>query len=100
MAKGILYIMTTIVPGLIKIGICETKQYSERMRNLQSHGYRNVTGLKPFFAIEVENYKDKELLLKNNVYKNYRVGMNELFALDADMAKELLMAFADIFLFA
>ena len=93
MTKGILYIMTTIVSGLIKIGTCETKQYSERMRKLTSDGYRNITGLKPFFAIEVENYKEKETLLKNNVYKNYRVGMNELFALDADLVKQLLLAF-------
>ena len=93
MAKGILYIMTTIVSGLIKIGICETKQYSERMRKLESDGYNNVTGLKRFFAIEVENYKEKENLLKNNVYRNCRVGMSELFVQDKDLAKELLLAF-------
>ena len=62
MAKGIIYIMTTVVSGLIKIGIAETKQYQERMRHLEHNGYYNVTGLKRYFAIEVEDYKAKEKL--------------------------------------
>ena len=32
---GVLYIMTTAVSGLIKIGISESKQYEERMRHLK-----------------------------------------------------------------
>ncbi len=35
MATGILYIMTTAVPDLIKIGITQEKQYPERMRYLK-----------------------------------------------------------------
>lgn len=42
MATGILYIMTTAVPDLIKIGITQEKQYPERMRYLEANGYYNV----------------------------------------------------------
>ena len=92
MARGIIYIMTTVVSGLIKIGIAETKQYQERMRHLEHNGYYNVTGLKRYFAIEVEDYKAKEKLL-HNVFGKHRVGESELFSLDVELAKELLMAF-------
>ena len=49
MATGILYIMTTAVPDLIKIGITQEKQYLERMRYLEMNGYYNVVGLKRVF---------------------------------------------------
>ncbi len=48
--KGIVYIMTTVVDGLIKIGQTGSQNYQERMRNLESNGYYNVSGLKRFFA--------------------------------------------------
>ena len=92
MAKGIIYLMTTVVTGLIKIGSTETKQYQERMRYLESNGYYNVVGLKRAFAIELNNYKDKEKLL-HKIFNRYRIGGSELFALDLDMVKELLFAF-------
>ena len=65
MAKGIIYIMTTAVPGLIKIGKTNTANYKERMYGLEHNGYRNVTALKRAFAIEVDNYDEKETLLQN-----------------------------------
>ena len=92
MSKGVLYIMNTVVNGLIKIGTTETKQYNERMRALEYNGYYNVTGLKRFFAIEVDNYKEKEDLL-DNIFSRNRLGMSELFSLDSYMVKELLLAF-------
>lgn len=92
MSKGILYITKTAVSGLIKIGSCETKQYQERMRFLERNGYCNVTGLKRFFAIEVDNYKAKEKLLQT-VFDKHRVGESELFSSDADTVKELLLSF-------
>ena len=46
MAKGIIYIMSTAVPGLIKIGKTGTSNYQERMRALEANGYYNVAGLK------------------------------------------------------
>ena len=96
---GVVYIMTTAVSGLIKIGIAETKQYEERMRHLEHNGYYNVTGLKKFFAIEVDEYKEKEQML-HKVLVRYCVKFDEknkskceLFTFDAELARELLMAF-------
>jgi len=62
--RGTIYIMTTAVSGLIKIGQTSISNYQERMRNLEANGYYNVSGLKRFFAIELEDYNDKEILLK------------------------------------
>ena len=60
MAKGIIYCMTTIVPGLVKIGKTGTENFEQRMYNLERNGYVNVVGLKRRFAIEVEDYDEKE----------------------------------------
>ncbi len=54
MAKGIIYVMTTTVSGLVKIGKSGAKNYQERMRFLEANGYYNVAGLKRYFAIELE----------------------------------------------
>ena len=90
--KGIIYVMSTVVDGLIKIGQTETKQFKERMRYLESNGYRNVTGLKREFAIEVDEYDKKEIMLKTIFDKN-RIGNTELFALDRNIAIQLLSSF-------
>jgi len=90
--KGIVYIMTTAVSGLIKIGQTGTINYQERMRNLEANGYYNVSGLKRFFAIELEDYNDKESLLKE-IFSKHRVGDSELFALDYDLVRQLLLSF-------
>ncbi len=90
--KGIIYIMTTAVSGLIKIGQTGTANYQERMRNLEANGYYNVSGLKRFFAIELEDYTDKENLLKE-IFNKHRVGDSELFALDYDLVRQLLLSF-------
>ena len=50
MSKGIIYIMTTAVPGLIKIGKTGSANFEQRMYNLEHDGYRNVTALKISFA--------------------------------------------------
>lgn len=63
MSKGIIYVMSTVVPGLIKIGQTMTTNFENRMRNLEHNGYSNVTGLKRVFAIEVDDYIEKESLL-------------------------------------
>ena len=54
MAKGIIYIMETVVPGLIKIGKTGSENFEQRMYSLERNGYNNVVGLKRRFAIEVE----------------------------------------------
>lgn len=93
MDKGIIYLMTTAVSGLIKIGKTETKSYQERMRFLESNGYYNVVGLKRAFAIEVEDYSEKERLL-HEIFNKHQVAKSELFALDVELVKQLLLAFA------
>lgn len=92
MATGILYIMTTAAPGLIKIGVTQEKQYPERMRCLEKNGWCNVSGLKRTFAIKVSDYQEKERLLQD-IFSNQRIGKSELFALDAELAARLLTAF-------
>lgn len=92
MAKGVIYIMTTVVPGLIKIGKTRTDQFENRMYTLERNGYFNVVGLKRKFAIEVEDYDEKELLL-DEIFAKSNVQGSELFALDADLVVQLLSSF-------
>ena len=92
MAKGIIYIMTTAVPGLIKIGKTGSNNYEQRMYNLEHDGYRNVTALKRIFAIEVEDYDEKESML-HTIFAKSRVSDTELFALDVNIAIQLLSSF-------
>ena len=89
MAKGIIYVMTTVVPGLIKIGKTGTDNFESRMYQLERNGYFNVVGLKRRFAIEVEDYDAKEVLL-DEIFSKSRVPNSELFALDADLVVQLL----------
>ncbi len=90
--KGIIYIMTTAVSGLIKIGQTGTNNFQERMRNLEANGYYNVAGLKKFFAIKLEDYTEKEALLYD-IFNKHRVGESELFALDQELIRQLLLSF-------
>jgi len=90
--KGVIYIMTTAVSGLIKIGQTGTNNYQERMRNLEANGYYNVAGLKRFFAIELEDYAEKEALL-HDIFSKHQVGESELFAIDQELIRQLLLSF-------
>lgn len=92
MAKGIIYLMTTVVPGLVKIGKTGTDQFETRMKNLENNGYSNITGLKREFAIEVDEYDDKEKLL-HSIFEKSMVANTELFAVDIDVVKSLLSSF-------
>ena len=92
MAKGVIYIMTSVVPGLIKIGKTMSANYEQRMYSLEHDGYRNVTGLKRRFAIEVDKYDDKEALL-HKIFEKSRVSDTELFAIDVNDAVQLLSSF-------
>ena len=89
MAKGIIYLMTTVVSGLIKIGKTGNDQFENRMRFLESNGYANITGLKREFAIEVDGYDEKEKLI-HDIFSKSRIVGTELFALDIEVAKSLL----------
>lgn len=90
--NGIIYVMTTAVSGLIKIGRTSSKNFKERMRFLEANGYYNVVGLKKFFAIELKNYIEKENLL-HDIFNKHRVGESELFALDQELIRQLLLSF-------
>ena len=92
MAKGIIYVMTTVVPGLIKIGKTGTSNFESRMYQLERHGYSNVVGLKRHFAIEVDDYDEKEQLLQS-IFSKSKLENSELFALDVNLAVQLLSSF-------
>ena len=92
MAIGIIYIMSTVVPGLIKIGKTGIDNFERRMYNLERHGYNNVVGLKREFAIELDDYDEKEKLL-DDIFSKSRVLNSELFALDLDLVIQLLSSF-------
>lgn len=92
MAKGVIYLMTTAVSGLVKIGKTGSINYPERMRFLEANGYYNVAGLKRYFAIELEEYDEKESLL-HETFSKHQVGNSELFALDQDLIRQLLLSF-------
>ena len=89
MAKGIIYIMVSAVNGLIKIG--KTTDFESRMRFIENNGYYNVVGFKREFAIEVDNYDEKEKLI-HNLFSKSRVSDSELFAVDVSLVKSLLSA--------
>ena len=91
--KGIIYICTTSVKGLIKIGKTGSEQFENRMLSLEQNGYYNVSGLKRYFAVETEDYDEKEVLL-HTLFSKSRVASSELFALNEELAKECLVAFA------
>lgn len=92
MAKGIIYVMTTVVDGLVKIGQTAGNNFEQRMYNLERHGYCNITGLKRYFAIEVSDYEDKEKLL-HSLFSRSRVSNTELFSLNVNEVVQLLSSF-------
>ena len=92
MPTGIIYLMSTAVPGLVKIGKTRSDCFENRMYNLEHDGYRNVTALKREFAIEVEDYDDKEKML-HTIFEKSQLADTELFALDKNIAIQLLSSF-------
>lgn len=92
MSKCIIYIMTSVLPGLIKIGKTGSDNYEKRMYNIEQNGYRNITGLKRAFAIEVDEYDEKEILL-HTIFEKSQVAATEMFSLDVDIAIQLLSSF-------
>lgn len=98
MSRGIIYIMTTAVPGLIKIGKTGSANFEQRMYNLEHDGYRNVTALRRSFTIEVEDYDEKEAML-HTIFEKSRVADTELFALDINIVTQLLSSFDGVVVF-
>ena len=89
MAKGIIYCMTTIVPGLVKIGKTGENNFEQRMYNLEHNGYNQVVGLKRKVAILVDDYDEKEQLI-DEIFSKSRIVGTELFALDINLVIQLL----------
>ncbi len=92
MSKGIIYAMTTVVDGLVKIGKTGSDNFEQRMTYLENNGYRNICGLKRKFAIEVEDYDKKELLL-DSLFSRSRVSNTEIFSLNINEVIQLLSSF-------
>lgn len=88
--KGVLYVMSSGVDGLIKIG--KTGNFENRMRILEANGYCNLTGMKREFAIEVDDYDVKEKLV-HQVFASCHAGKTEIFAVDKDLVISLLSSF-------
>ena len=86
--KGVVYVMTTPFSGVIKVG--KTQSYEKRMGELERTGYR-FQKCDPFFAIELDNYDEKEKLLKE-ILKRYQVD-GELFAIEPELMEQLLLSF-------
>lgn len=95
MSKGIIDVMTTAVPGLIKIGKTGLDNFEQRMYQLERNGYSNVTALKRRFAIEVDDYDDKEKLI-DDIFSKSKVHNTELYALDVELVVQLLSSFEAI----
>ncbi len=84
--------MTTVVDGLVKIGKTGSDNFEQRMTYLENNGYRNICGLKRKFAIEVEDYDKKELLL-DSLFSRSRVSNTEIFSLNINEVIQLLSSF-------
>lgn len=92
MEKGIVYVMSTAVRGLVKIGKTQSSQFETRMKFLEDNGYANVTGLRRVFAIEVNDYNEKENLI-HKIFSKSRLSNTELFSIDIDLIISLLSSF-------
>ena len=60
------------------------------MRKLEADGYHNVDGLKREFAIELENYSEKEDLIHRLFSKSQ---VDDSDTLDIELVKQMLCSF-------
>ena len=58
--RRVIYVVTSAIDGLVKIGKISTDRFEARMQYLESNGYSNITGLQRLVVIEVDNYHKKE----------------------------------------
>jgi len=89
--KGVIYLMKTVAPSLVKIGKTTMTDYTEHIAEIQRKGYYSLM-LKPLFAIAVEDHEKKEENLKE-LFKTHRIGDSDMFSLEGDKLKELLMCY-------
>lgn len=89
MEKGIIYVMSSCVEGLVKIGKTGSDNFEQRMSEIERNGYHHISVFKREFAIEVEDHHEKEKLL-HSIFNKSRVEKSELFAVDLDLVKQLM----------
>ena len=88
MSKGYVYIMTTAVDGIIKIG--RSDNWTRRCQDqLEANGYKNMNGLKTYFVAKVDNQEEIEAIM-HDIFRESRVSNFEMFAVDKDRAKRVL----------
>ncbi len=92
MNKGIIYLMSTIVDGLVKLGKTDMSSFEQRTSILEKNGYFNAVGLKKEFAIEVEDV-DKKWDMLMYFLNNKKISKSELFAIDLKQSILLLSSF-------
>ena len=94
-AKGVVYVMSC-TQGLLKIGCTATKQFQTRMKFLESNGYQNFNGLQREFAVEVDDFQQKEHLI-HRLFDKSQVKVNgkgiEMFAVDLTLVEDLMRSF-------
>lgn len=62
------------------------------MKELEDNGYKNCTGLKRQFAIEVDDYDAKEVIV-HTAFEAHQVGNTELYACNLDKVIKILASF-------
>ena len=88
MSKGYVYIMTTAVDGIIKIG--RSDNWTRRCQDqLEANGYKNMNSLKTYFVAKVDNQEEIESIM-HDIFRESRVSNFEMFAVDKDRAKRVL----------
>lgn len=87
MSKGVIYLFSSSVKELCKIG--RTDNLKERKRNIEANGYHNVSGLKLIYAVESEDMVSDENFIKE-LLKRLRIGDSELYQVNKDSAIMLL----------
>lgn len=95
MSKGIVYVMSC-TQGLLKIGSTQTDQFENRMTRLEQDGYKQFNGFHREFAVEVDDYQQKEDLM-HRLFDKSQVKLSgkgiEMFATDLGLVIELMKAF-------
>lgn len=92
MARGVIYAMSTVVPGLVKLGRTEEDGFEDEMKRLEGNGYANIAGLRREHAILVDDVEEKMELLEE-VFGSVRIPGTDLYAVDAGLVSRLLSSF-------
>lgn len=95
MTKGIIYVTLSEIDGLIKIG--RTQNLKKRINELCTTGYMRQK-CDVVFAIEVENFVEKEDLL-HTIFGKGRVGTTEFFAEDINIVKQTMASFEGLIVY-